>query len=111
MIYQKQYHRCVYKQSETYEGFLFLIVPLLILITLYILIITVIVKNKIKVTKVIVTTSGTVVNESLQSIGFVRMPQTHSKMMTILTASSFRSFYFNAMHRRSYRTLIWVTTF
>ena len=73
MVYQRQYHRCVYENSESYEGILFLLAPLVVLSILYILIIVAIIKNKIKFTKVIITTTTIILTGMIVCIPEVLM--------------------------------------
>ena len=76
----KQYHRCVFDNDEEYEGILFLFAPLVILISLYLLLIAVIIKNKIKVTKVIITTGSIILTGMLVCIPEILMVTFNVKM-------------------------------
>ena len=90
IVYQRVYHRCVYEQSESYEGILFLIGPLLFIIIIYTFLLGVIIKNKIKVTKVIVTTTAIVLTgvmivipEILMATFYLQMSYEAAQIFTV----------------------------
>lgn len=80
MVYQAEYHRCVFEQNESHEGILFLVMPLLLICALYIFITIVMVKKKIKVTKVIISTSAIIASGMLVAIPEILMATFYLQM-------------------------------
>ena len=81
MTYQREYHRSTYSRNEAFEGIVFLFVPFLVLFFLYCAILFVIIKNKIRLTRLLVTTSAIIltgvmvtVPEIVLATFYVEMP-------------------------------------
>ena len=70
LTYQHSYHRCVYQSYFQGRHFLFLLLPLLLILIMYSIMITQIIRSKIRASKMILTSTAIIVTGVVSSLPF-----------------------------------------